>query len=145
MAVRKKDTTKAEVKTEETKVDETPVVVEEPQVGEESEVTVDSEENVSEGVTEEAPEEKEPEVVVEQESLEEEKKETEQPEVKVDVEGSVVKKEEQPERNVRIKMGADHKCCIGGEWYNLKKGQCYNVPVSVKNILMQVEGLLLPL
>ena len=143
MAVRKKDTTKVEVKTEETKVDETPVIVEEPQVSEESEVTVDSEENVSEGVTE-APEERAPEVFVEQESHEE-KKETEQPEVKVDVEGSVVKKEEQPERNVRIKMGADHKCCIGGEWYNLKKSQCYNVPVSVKNILMQVVGLLLPL
>ena len=67
------------------------------------------------------------------------------PEVTVDVEASVVKKEEQPEKVVRIKMNADHKCCIGGEWYNLKKGQCYNVPVSVKSRLMQVAGLLLPL
>lgn len=136
MAVRKKDTTKAEVKTEETKVDETPVVVEEPQV------TIDTEETVSENSLEE--EEETPEVTVETEpevTVEPE----EQPKVNVDVEGSIVKKEEQPEKNVRIKMGADHKCCIGGEWYNLKKGQCYNVPVSVKNILMQVEGLLLPL
>ena len=136
MAVRKKDTTKAEVKTEETKVDETPVVVEEPQV------TIDTEETVSENSLEE--EEETPEVTVETEpevTVEPE----EQPKVHVDVEGSIVKKEEQPEKNVRIKMGADHKCCIGGEWYNLKKGQCYNVPVSVKNILMQVEGLLLPL
>ena len=133
MAVRKKDTTKAEVKTEETKVDETPVVVEEPQV------TIDTEETVSENSLEE--EEETPEVTVETEpevTVEPE----EQPKVNVDVEGSIVKKEEQPEKNVRIKMGADHKCCIGGEWYNLKKGQCYNVPLSVKKRLNKADVLL---
>lgn len=108
-------------KSEEIKVEE---MVKEPEVVVDSDIVSDT----SVGET--------PEVSVETE---------EQPKVSVDVEGSVVKKEEQPERNVRIKMGADHKCCIGGEWYNLKKGQCYNVPTSVKTILMQVEGLLLPL
>ena len=82
-------------------------------------------------------EENTPEVVVEEPEI--------APVVSVDVEGSKVKKEEQPEKNVRIKMADDHKCNIGGEWYNLKKGQCYNVPLSVKNRLMQVNGLLLPL
>lgn len=83
-------------------------------------------------------------VVIEEPVLEEELVE-ETPVVNVDVEGSKVKKEEQPEKNVRIKMAEDHKCNIGGEWYNLKKGQCYNVPVSVKQRLMQIAGLLLPL
>lgn len=120
MAVKKKETAKVEK--------ENPVVVEEPVV----------EENLGEDTPEVVVEE--PEVVVE-----EPEQEKTVPEVKVDIENSVVKKEEQPERNVRIKMADDHKCNIGGQWYNLKKGQCYNVPVSVKNRLMQITGLLLPL
>lgn len=121
MAVKKKET---KVVAEETQVVEDVVVEETPEV-------------VVEETTVEEPEM--PEVVVETEP-------EVKPEVTVDIEASVVKKEEQPTaKNVRIKMAKDHKCCIGGEWYNLKKGQCYNVPISVKNRLMQVEGLLLPL
>ena len=44
----------------------------------------------------------------------------------------------------RIKMRVDHNCYIGGEWYYLKKGQCYNVDDNVKSIL-DGAGLLAPL
>lgn len=98
-------------------------------------VVVETPEVMVEESTPETPEI--PEVVVEEPTI--------KPEVTVDVEASVVNEKEQPEKVVRIKMNEDHKCCIGGEWYNLKKGQCYNVPVSVKSRLMQVAGLLLPL
>lgn len=46
--------------------------------------------------------------------------------------------------NVRIRMNADHRCYIGGEFYNLTKGQCYNVPQNVKDVLNRA-GLLAPL
>lgn len=65
--------------------------------------------------------------------------------VEVDVKGSAVKESEKPQKNVRIKLSTNHRCCIGGEWYNFQAGTCYNVPASVKEILMRVEGLLLPL
>lgn len=49
---------------------------------------------------------------------------------------------EAPEnKNVRIKMRVDHRCNVGGELYDLKKGSCYNVPESVKKILNKVEVL----
>lgn len=66
-------------------------------------------------------------------------------EVEVDVKGSAVKESEKPQKNVRIKLSTNHRCCIGGEWYNFQAGTCYNVPASVKEVLMRVEGLLLPL
>lgn len=46
--------------------------------------------------------------------------------------------------NVRIRMLKDHRCYIGGEHYVLSKGQCYNVPVNVKDVLNNA-GLLSPL
>ena len=48
------------------------------------------------------------------------------------------------QKNVRIRMRQDHKCWVGTELFDLKKGQCYNVPVSVKKRLNKA-GLLLPL
>ena len=44
----------------------------------------------------------------------------------------------------RIKMRCDHTCHIGGEWYYLKAGVCYNVDDNVKSIL-DGAGLLAPL
>lgn len=40
------------------------------------------------------------------------------------------------EQTVRIKMAKDHKCHIGGQWYYLEAGKCYNVPENVKRILL---------
>jgi hypothetical protein len=48
------------------------------------------------------------------------------------------------EKNVKIKMKADHKCYIGGTWYYLLKEKTYTVPEQVKEILANA-GLLLPL
>ena len=41
-------------------------------------------------------------------------------------------------------MRCDHTCHIGGEWYYLKAGVCYNVDDNVKSIL-DGAGLLAPL
>lgn len=46
--------------------------------------------------------------------------------------------------NVRIKMANRHHCFIGGVRYDLEAGQCYNVPINVKEILNRA-GLLTPL
>ena len=46
------------------------------------------------------------------------------------------------EKMVKIKMKADHRCFIGGEWYYLLKGKQYNVPENVKNILLGADKLI---
>ena len=51
---------------------------------------------------------------------------------------------EEKNKNVRIRMRVDHRCTIAMERYDLKKGQCYNVPENVRNILNNA-GLLAPL
>lgn len=74
-------------------------------------------------------------------TVEDEKKE-EVPAVEVDMtatENSVRK-----EGNVRVKMREDHHCTVAMVRYDLKKGQCYNVPENVKRILDE-HGLLAPL
>lgn len=68
--------------------------------------------------------------------------EKEEPKVEVDVE---VAKEKVPvKREVRIRVQKDHRCFIGGELYDLKKGSCYNVPEFVKKTLNKA-GILAPL
>lgn len=60
---------------------------------------------------------------------------------------SVQKTEEVPTKKCkanRVKMRVDHTCFIGGEWYYLKAGVCYNVDDNVKSIL-DGAGLLAPL
>lgn len=47
-------------------------------------------------------------------------------------------------KNVRVRMREDHRCWVNNELYDLKKGQCYNVPLSVKKRLNKA-GVLLPL
>lgn len=49
-----------------------------------------------------------------------------------------------PERKVKIVLKENHTCSIGGVRYHFEKGKQYNVPASVKSILMQA-GLLMPL
>ncbi len=49
-----------------------------------------------------------------------------------------------PERNVKVVLKVDHSCSVGGERYHFERGKQYNVPASVKSILMQA-GLLMPL
>lgn len=94
------------------------------------EVTVDV-------ATEEKPQQEEQEVVVVEQPAKEE--------VEVDIESTVsAPKKKDPNKKVRICMREDHQCFIGTENYDLKKGQCYNVPESVKRILNKA-GLLLPL
>lgn len=70
--------------------------------------------------------------------------EIEEPEVKVDVEKAEVNVSNKPSGNVKIRMRTDHKCCIAMERYDLKAGKTYVVPVNVKNILNRA-GLLAPL
>jgi len=48
------------------------------------------------------------------------------------------------EPQVRIRMARDHRCTIAMKFYDLKKGQCYNVPTNVKRVLNNA-GLLAPL
>lgn len=81
---------------------------------------------------------------------EEETKETEKKESKGDLIDKLevdVKANEDSVRKeglVRVRMREDHKCIIAMEKYDLKKGQCYNVPENVKRILSE-HGLLAPL
>lgn len=49
-----------------------------------------------------------------------------------------------PPKSVKIKMAKDHRCSIGGVFYNLEAGKTYVVPENVKRILGSVN-LLLPL
>ena len=48
------------------------------------------------------------------------------------------------EKNVKVRLKAEHSCAIGGVRYNFEKGKQYNVPTNVKTILMQAD-LLMPL
>lgn len=48
------------------------------------------------------------------------------------------------EPRVRIRMVRDHRCNIAMKFYDLKKGQCYDVPDNVKQVLNRA-GLLAPL
>lgn len=48
------------------------------------------------------------------------------------------------EKNVKICLKVKHSCFIGGVAYHFEKGKQYNVPSSVKSILMQAD-LLMPL
>ena len=54
------------------------------------------------------------------------------------------KKSTPAEKNVKICLRAKHSCTIGGVHYHFEKGKQYNVPQSVKSILMQAD-LLMPL
>lgn len=84
---------------------------------------------------------------------------TKEVEVETDVEVSVPEEEKEPEveidskavedktvvhKNVRVRANRDHRCFIGGELYDLKEGQCYNVPEFVKSVLNKA-GILAPL
>lgn len=80
----------------------------------------------------------------------EEKVEVETPatdKVEIDTESLNVDESKIPEmddKNVRIRMRTDHHCVIAMQRYDLKAGQCYNVPTNVKDILNRA-GLLAPL
>lgn len=84
---------------------------------------------------------------------------TKEVEVETDVEVSVPEEGKEPEvdidskavedktvvhKNVRVRANRDHRCFIGGELYDLKEGQCYNVPEFVKKTLNKA-GVLAPL
>jgi hypothetical protein len=49
-----------------------------------------------------------------------------------------------PDRNVKIRVGRNHSCSIGGTSYHFEAGKVYNVPLNVKKILEKVD-LLKPL
>ena len=104
--------------TPEVEVQETPVV-------ETEEISVDAE-----------VEDKTKEVEV---SVPEEEKE---PEVEID--SKAVEDKTVVHKNVRVRANRDHRCFIGGELYDLKEGQCYNVPEFVKSVLNKA-GILAPL
>ena len=108
------------------KKDTTPEVeVQESPVVETEEVSVDTE-----------VEDKTKEVEV---SVPEEEKE---PEVEID--SKAVEDKTVVHKNVRVRANRDHRCFIGGELYDLKEGQCYNVPEFVKKTLNKA-GVLAPL
>ena len=46
-----------------------------------------------------------------------------------------------PERSVKIRLRHNHSCSIGGTRYHFEKGKQYNVPLSVKEILLQSDML----
>lgn len=121
-ATKKEEVTNVEVTTEE-KV-EAPV-----------EAEVETEDT---DITEDVTEEEVPEVDV---SVEKEE-EKEEPTVEVDTE--VAKKKVPVKKDVRIRVQRDHRCFIGGEMYDLKAGNCYNVPEFVKKTLNRA-GILAPL
>jgi hypothetical protein len=70
--------------------------------------------------------------------------ETENKEPEVEVDNKAVEDKTVAQKNVRVKLKADHRCFIGGELYDLKAGQCYNVPEFVKKTLNRI-GVLAPL
>lgn len=41
-----------------------------------------------------------------------------------------------PERNVKVVLAKNHRCFIGGVWYDFIAGKQYNVPQNVKSILL---------
>ena len=121
----------------------------------ESEVKVDqsvvdsnvevTEETAAEETTETAEETSTPAVEVTETSSEDSESETAPAEddVKVDVDTTPIDMGSQATpKNVRIRMRCDHRCWVGTELYDLKKGQCYNVPLSVKKRLNKADVLL---
>lgn len=91
-------------------------------------------------------EEKKVEVVeVAEEKKEEpvEKEEKKEPE-KVTIKKDAVQDNRPVKKEVKIKMARNHRCHIGGEYYDLKEGQTYNVPEFVKYVLANA-GVLAPL
>lgn len=66
------------------------------------------------------------------------------PEVEVDTENVKVDTTNKPDGKVKVRMREDHRCYIGQELYDLKEGQCYVIPESVKKRLNKA-GLLSPL
>ena len=104
---------------------------------------VDSNVEVTEETT--AEETSTPAVEVTETSSEDSESETAPAEddVKVDVDTTPINMGSQATpKNVRIRMRCDHRCWVGTELYDLKKGQCYNVPLSVKKRLNKADVLL---
>ena len=66
------------------------------------------------------------------------------PEVEIDTENTKVNVAKKHDGLVKIRMREDHKCYVGDNMYDLKKGQTYTVPHSVK-LRLNKAGLLLPL
>lgn len=122
MAVKK--VAKKENETPNVEVQETPVV------------QTDVEETSAEPSVEAEVDTEEPEVEVE--TPQEEK----EPEVTVD--SNTVEDKTVAPKNVRVRAKVDHRCFIGGELYDLKADQCYNVPEFVKKTLNRA-GILAPL
>lgn len=66
------------------------------------------------------------------------------PEVQVETENVKVDSSNKPDGKVKVRMREDHRCYVGQELYDLKGGQCYVIPESVKKRLNKA-GLLSPL
>ena len=72
---------------------------------------------------------------------------TEEPSLvdKVTVDETPIDTREQAEtKPCKVKLREDHKCWLNDECYDLKKGQTYNVPKTLK-FRLNKAGLLLPL
>lgn len=126
MAKKKVAKKEDEEKMVDVEVTETVETVEEPEIVE------DKVEEVVETV-------EEPKAEVE-ESVEVEKAEENTVEIKEDA----VQDNRPVKKDVKIKMARNHKCHIGGEFYDLKEGQVYVVPEFVKYTLAKA-GVLAPL
>lgn len=137
MANLKKATKDAEVEVQVTTPDETKTA--------DAEVTVTPEaETKSETPTEETNVQTESEATVDVTvDAEDSKKDFVAPDIQVDT-TPIDNSTQATAKNVRIRMREDHRCWVNNELYELKKGQCYNVPVSVKKRLNKA-GVLLPL
>jgi hypothetical protein len=68
----------------------------------------------------------------------------EEKEPEVEIDSKAVEDKTVVHKNVRVRANRDHRCFIGGELYDLKEGQCYNVPEFVKSVLNKA-GILAPL
>lgn len=68
----------------------------------------------------------------------------EEKEPEVEIDSKAVEDKTVVHKNVRVRANRDHRCFIGGELYDLKEGQCYNVPEFVKKTLNKA-GVLAPL
>jgi hypothetical protein len=62
----------------------------------------------------------------------------------IDTDAALVDTKPVSEKKVKIKLNINHRCNIGGEWYDFKKDGEYSVPEGVKEILKEA-GLLSPL
>ena len=80
------------------------------------------------------------EEVVTEETTEEPEVEVEETEVEVDTTVADVKNAPK-EKNVRVKVKKDISFNFGNEKYELKEGQCVNVPVAVKLHLNKFDAL----